>query len=338
MAQQRPKVLCLSYPEFTDKEYLDDFQTKFELHSLTSPDRAGLVPELAARVRKDGPFDAVIVRMGTIVFEPFDEEMFKPLIPHCKIIASASAGYNEFDVDWMTENGTWFCNSRNAVSECTADMAIFLIMAILKNASVAERSAKEGLWREKVTGISRSPRGMTLGIIGMGSIGKHLAKRAAAFNMKIKYYNRSRLSADVEAEYKATYCSTLGELLSSSDIISVNCPLNSATTGLIGKEAFDQMKDGVYFVNTARGRIVDEDALISALKSGKVKMAGLDVFSNEPTINPYFLESDQCIVQPHLGGYTDGAYQLSELECFENLKSWFATGVPISPVNKIEKR
>ncbi|KAM5444369.1 putative glyoxylate reductase [Microsporum ferrugineum] len=338
MACHKPKVLCLSYPEFTDKTYLDEFQTKFELHSLSSPARAGLVPELAARVSKDGPYDAVVVRMGTMVFEPFDEELFKPLVPHCKIIASASAGYNEFDVEWMSKNGIWFCNSRDAVSECTADMAIFLILAILKNASVAERSANEGLWRGKVLSVTKSPRGMTLGIIGMGSIGKHLARRASAFDMKIKYYNRNRLPADVEAQYNATYCQTLGELLSCSDIISVNCPLNGETTGLLGRDAFKQMKDGVYFVNTARGRIVDEEALVEALKSGKVKMAGLDVFPNEPAINPFFVESDQCIVQPHLGGYTDGAYRLSELECFENIKAWFATGVPISPVNRIEKR
>ncbi|KAK2879302.1 hypothetical protein FQN49_000998 [Arthroderma sp. PD_2] len=336
MAQQKPKVLCLSYPEFTDKAYLDDFQTKFELHYLTSPTRDGLIPELAARVGKDGPFDIAVIRMGTIAFEPFDEELLKPLIPHCKIIASASAGYNEFDVDWMTRNGIWFCNSRNAVSECTADMAMFLILAILKNASVTERLAKGGLWRGKDLAVAKSPRGMTLGIIGMGSIGKHLAKRAAAFNMKIKYYNRSRLPAEVEAGHNATYCSTLGDLLSTSDVISVNCPLNNATKGLLGQEEFNHMKDGVYFVNTARGRIVDEEALIDALKSGKVKMAGLDVFHNEPTINPFFMKSDRCIVQPHLGGYTDGAFQLSDLECFENIKAWHATGVPISPVNKIE--
>ncbi|OAX76959.1 hypothetical protein ACJ72_08747, partial [Emergomyces africanus] len=112
----------------------------------------------------------------------------------------------------------------------------------------------------------------------------HLARKALAFNLKIKYYNRTQLPADVEAQYSATYCATLDELLSTSDIISINCPLNAATTGLIGRKEFAKMKDGVYFINTARGKIVDEDALIDALKSGKVKMAGLDVFPNEPEI------------------------------------------------------
>lgn len=111
-----------------------------------------------------------------------------------------------------------------------------------------------------------------------------LAKKALAFNLKIRYYNRERLSLDIEAPYQATYCSTLDELLISSDIISINCPLTKETTGLMGRNEFAKMKDGAYFVNTARGPIVDEEALIGALESGKLRMAGLDVFVEEPKI------------------------------------------------------
>lgn len=112
------------------------------------------------------------MRMGTLPYEPFDEELFGALVPGCKVIASASAGYNEFDVDWMTRNGIWFCNTRNAVSEATADMTIFLILAVLKDTTRAERHAREGKWRG--TGIipTRDPRGLVLGIAGMGAIGK----------------------------------------------------------------------------------------------------------------------------------------------------------------------
>lgn len=109
--------------------------------------------------------------MGTLPFEPFDEELLGPLAPHCKIIASGSAGYNEFDVDWMTRSKIWFCNTRNAVSEATADMSMFLILAVLKNATVAERSAREGRWKDGLV-PTKDPRGLTLGIVGMGSIGK----------------------------------------------------------------------------------------------------------------------------------------------------------------------
>lgn len=102
--------------------------------------------------------------------------------------------------------------------------------------------------------------------------------------MKVVYHNRSRLAVDAEEQYNASFCLTLDELLASSDVISVNCPLNKETTNMLGREQFEKMKDGVYFVNTARGQIVDEEALVDALQSGKVKMAGLDAFSNEPDI------------------------------------------------------
>lgn len=109
--------------------------------------------------------------MGTRPFEDFDAELLSPLVPSCKIIVSASAGYNEFDVNWMSENGIVFCNTRDAVSECTADMATFLILAVLRDASRAEKSTRNGMWRNDHV-PTRSPSGLTLGILGMGSIGK----------------------------------------------------------------------------------------------------------------------------------------------------------------------
>lgn len=151
--------------------------------------------------------------------------------------------------------------------------------------------------------------------------------------MKIKYYNRRKLPHEVEQEYNATYCSSLHELLSQSDIVSLNCPLNEKTTGLISPAEFDAMKDGSFFVNTARGAIVNEAALKAALKSGKIARAGLDVLANEPNVDPWFLEQDNVIVQPHVGGLTDVAFQKAERECFENIRAFFKTGKANSPVN-----
>jgi lactate dehydrogenase-like 2-hydroxyacid dehydrogenase len=167
---------------------------------------------------------------------------------------------------------------------------------------------------------------------------QYLAKKAAVFNMKIKYYNRRQLSASEETQYGAKYCSTLHELLGASDVVSLNCPLNAATTGLIGAAEFAAMKDGVFLVNTARGGVIDEDAFIQALESGKVARAGLDVFVNEPSPNKYFLESDKVIVQPHLGGLTDIAFHKAEKECFENIRALFASGKPNSPVNEVSAK
>ena len=156
--------------------------------------------------------------------------------------------------------------------------------------------------------------------------------------MKVKYYKRTPLSSADEAKYGATYCQTLHELLAASDVVSINCPLDNNTTGLIGSAEFAAMKDGAFFVNTARGPIVDENALIAALESGKITRAGLDVFANEPTPNPWFLQSDKVIIQPHLGGLTDSAFQKAERECFENIRALFTTGKANSPVNVLKSK
>lgn len=156
--------------------------------------------------------------------------------------------------------------------------------------------------------------------------------------MKIKYYNRRQLSASDEEKYGATYCPTLHELLGSSDVVSLNCPLNDATTGLIGAAEFAAMKDGVFLVNTARGAVIDEKAFIDALESGKVARAGLDVFVNEPSPDQYFLKSDKVVIQPHLGGLTDAAFHKAEKECFENIRALYTTGKPNSPVMEIKAK
>ncbi|KAF4996305.1 hypothetical protein FGRMN_4556 [Fusarium graminum] len=277
------------------------------------------------------PYNGFIVRMGRPPYRPFDK-IFEHLAPHCKIIASAAAGYDDFGVDWLTQKGIWLCNSVDAVAEATADMAFFLVLAVVRDTYRGERSLREGNWRGPVV-PSRDPWGMTLGIIGMGAIGKCLARRALAFNMRIKYYNRTQLSAEDEAKYEATYCTSLHELLAQSDVVSINCPLTRETENLISTKEFSIMKDGAFIVNTARGAIIDEAALIEALESGKITRAGLDVFLNEPDLNEYFKTSDKVVIQPHVAGLTDLAFQRGEREAFENVKALFKTGSPISPVN-----
>ncbi|KAL1884449.1 hypothetical protein Plec18167_002037 [Paecilomyces lecythidis] len=350
----KPHVVSLGEPKHISAEYLAEFTKDFNFSFVPAAGRQEAIKLLPSFIEQNGPVDAFIIRMGTLDYEPFDQELLGPLVPHCRIIASASAGYNEFDVDWMTSQGIWFTNTVDGVAEATADMAMFLILAVLRNTTVAEKCARSGKWRG-VPGLvpARDPTGLTLGIVGMGAIGKvedsllssgvliranvtssiqYLARKAKVFNLKIVYYNRNRLPVDVEAQYDATYCASLHELLSKADIVSLSCPLNAHTTGLMGRAEFAAMKDGSFLVNTARGAIIDEPSLIEALESGKVARAGLDVFPEEPNINPYFLESDKVIIQPHLGGLTDVAFQKAERECFENIKALWWNGKPNSPV------
>ncbi|KAI3140947.1 hypothetical protein CBS147325_6238 [Penicillium roqueforti] len=331
---RKPRVVSLGEPAFVGSEYLTQFKTEFDYSVLPATNREEAQVLLPKDINENGPIDAFIVRMGTPPYEPLDQDFFRALAPGCKIITSASAGYNEFDVDWMTNQEIVFCNTVNAVAEATADMAIFLILAVLRNTTNAERSARSGMWRKGANLVPTcDPSGLTLGIVGMGAIGKYLAKKAAVFNMKIKYYNRHQLPASEEAAYGATYCQSLHELLRESDVVSLNCPLNAATTNLISEAEFSAMKDGVFLINTARGAVIDEKALIAGLESGKVQRAGLDVFVNEPSPNPYFLQSDKIVVQPHLGGLTEKAFQKAERECFENIRAFFKTGKANSPVN-----
>ncbi|TVY45479.1 putative 2-hydroxyacid dehydrogenase [Lachnellula occidentalis] len=330
---KRPRVVCLGTPKYAGAEYISQFSSEFDfevLDATTHAETASKLPELVAK----GPIDAFIIRMGTPPYEPFSPQLLGPLLPKCKIVTSASAGFNEFPVEWLAQNGALFCNSVDAVAEATADMALFLILAVLRNTSNAERSARAGTWKSAPGLVpARDPTGSTLGIVGMGSIGKYLAKKAAVFNLKIRYYNRTQLPQDQEARYNATYCPSLHELLGSSDIVSINCPLNAETTNLIGAAEFAAMRDGTFLVNTARGAVIDESEFKKALQSGKVARAGVDVLCNEPTIDPWFLEQDNVVVQPHLGGLTDVAFQKAERECFENIRAFFNTGKANSPVN-----
>jgi lactate dehydrogenase-like 2-hydroxyacid dehydrogenase len=171
MPERKPHVVCLGTPKYAGEDYLADFSKTFDFDILDASNREEATSRLPKLIERTGPVDAFIIRMGTPPYEPFD--FFSPLTPSCKIITSASAGYNEFDIDWMSKQGIMFCNSVDAVAEATADMAMFLILATLRNASNAEKSVKAGKWRTAAGLVpARDPAGLTLGIVGMGAIGK----------------------------------------------------------------------------------------------------------------------------------------------------------------------
>ncbi|OJD28643.1 glycerate-and formate-dehydrogenase [Diplodia corticola] len=332
----KPRVLFLGKPGFSGGG-IEKNQKHFDIEILDASTREELLAKIPHVVASHGPYQAVVCRLGTQPFEPFDAELLSPLLPSLKIVVSAQMGHNDFDVDWMTSQGIWFCNTRHATGEATADMALFLILAVLRDTSRAEKNFREGRWRQGLQ-LTRDPAGLTLGIVGMGSIGTCLARKASAFNLRIRYHSRNQLPAD-EVPAGASYCATLQELLQTSDIISLHCPLTPATTHLMGEAEFAMMKEKSYLVNTSRGPIVDDAALIGALESGKVVRAGLDVFGGEPTgVNPYFMHSDKVVVQPHMGGLTEGSFARAEEECFANIRSYFDSGRPLAPINEVRIR
>lgn len=167
----KPHVLCLGNPDYIPPSYLTSFQNDFTYAVLPATNRAETLSQLPTYIATHGPIDAFIIRMGTKPYEPIDAGFLSPLLPHCRIIASASAGYNEFDVKWMTEHGVLFCNTVDAVAEATADMGMWLVLSVVRNTSVAERNVRGGRWREGVW-PSGDVGGLKLGVVGMGAIGK----------------------------------------------------------------------------------------------------------------------------------------------------------------------
>lgn len=168
---KKPRVVSLGTPKYVGDDYLAKFKQDFDFSVLEAYNREDTQRLLPESIKKDGPIDAFIIRMGTPPYEPFDADLLSALSPGCKIIASASAGYNEFDVEWMAKQGIWFCNTVDAVAEATADMAILLILSVLKNTRAADMSVRAGTWRAEIS-PTQDPSGLTLGVVGLGAIGK----------------------------------------------------------------------------------------------------------------------------------------------------------------------
>ena len=196
--------------------------------------------------------------------------------------------------------------------------ALFLMLGALRRITIPFQNVRKGEWRGKNFALGHDPKNKILGILGMGGIGQAVAQRARAFGMKIQYHNRNQLPAS--EEQGAKYVS-FDDLMKTSDVISLNLALNPSTRHIIAKEQFDMMKDGVVIVNTARGPIIDEAALVHALNSGKVFSAGLDVFEEEPKIHPGLMKNENVVLLPHVGTSTWESQKDMELLVLENLRS-----------------
>ncbi|KAI4248776.1 MAG: hypothetical protein LQ352_005804 [Teloschistes flavicans] len=232
----------------------------------------------------------------------FDQELIDLLPQSLKFISHNGAGYDQIDAEACANRGIAVSNTPGAVNASTANTAIYLLLGALRRAHIPATALRQGQWRGSM-GLGHDPEGKMLGILGMGGIGSALAVRAAPFGLKMQYHNRNPV---VYASSNAVNVQYVGfeKLLRTSDIISIHLPLNSSTKGLIGRKEFRMMKDGVVIVNTARGKIMDEEALVEALDGGKVFAAGLDVYEKEPEVHPGLIRSDKVVLTPHVGTAT----------------------------------
>lgn len=240
--------------------------------------------------------------------------------PHLKTVANYAVGYNNIDVETASALGIPVSNTPGVLTETSADLAFALLMAASRRVVEADRFTRTGEWKGwgPLQFLGVDVHGATLGIIGLGRIGKALAKRAKGFDMVVKYWNRTKLSKEEEILLGLEYL-PMDELLQIADFVSLHVAYNQDTHHLISERELNGMKPNAILINTSRGPVLDEKALVTALREGKIGGAGLDVFENEPLIEAELVEMDQVVVVPHIGSATVATRTKMAMIAIDNL-------------------
>lgn len=295
MSQKKPVVIVSrKLPEAVETRMMELFNARLNADDVAM-DRAALI---AAVVDAD-----VLVPTVTDVI---DREIIASANPNMRLIANFGAGVDHIDLPAARERGITVTNTPGVLTDDTADMTMALILATPRRLAEGERCVRAGAWRgwTPTSMMGHRITGKRLGILGMGRIGQAVAHRARAFGLSIHYHNRGRLPREIEGELEATYWPELEQMLPRVDFLSVNCPLNQATRHILSADRLALLKPDSYVINTARGEIIDEEALASLLESGRLAGAGLDVYEDEPTINPRLLGLENVVLLPHMSSAT----------------------------------
>lgn len=269
-----------------------------------------------------------------LLTDTIDGEVMEAAGPGLRVIANYAVGYNNIDVEEATRRGIMVTNTPGVLTETTADLAWVLMMSIARRITEADRFVRSGKFRgwEPLLLLGTDIHGATLGLVGFGRIGQAMARRAWGFNMKVLYYDLVRAPFHVEREFGAVF-SSLSELLQTADFVSIHVPLTKETYHLIGEPELRMMKREAYLINTARGPIVDERALVRALKEGWIRGAALDVFEREPEVEPGLLELDNVVLAPHIGSASYATRTKMAVMAAENLVKALRGEVPPNLVN-----
>ena len=267
------------------------------------------------------------------VTEKIDAEFMDAAGSGLKIIANMAVGYDNIDVGAANERGIAVTNTPGVLDETTADTAFMLLLAAARRLGESERTLRAGNWEwwgpNLFVGVD--VWGKTLGVVGMGRIGQAVARRGRGFGMEIVYHNRSR-KEEAETELDARYAD-LDELLETADFVSIHTPLTEETTHLIGAGELDRMKPTAVLVNTSRGPVVDEEALADALADGRIFAAGLDVYEEEPKVNPKLLELENAVLAPHIGSGSRETRDGMAVLAAENIVAVLSGEGPKTPVD-----
>jgi len=260
--------------------------------------------------------------------EKFTADVIARLPNSVKAIANFSVGVDHVDLAAAAARGIIVTNTPDVLSDATAEIAILCMLGAARRAAEGERLVRTAHWKDWSPAfmVGSQITGKRVGIVGMGRVGQVVARRMRGFDMQVHYYNRRRL--DPAIEQGAIFHEALEEMLPVCDVLSLNCPATEATMGLLNAERIALLPDGAIVVNTARGALVDDDALIAALKSGKLHSAGLDVYNNEPEIDPRYRKLDNTFLLPHIGSATRETRDAMGYRAIDNLDAIFTGKQP----------
>ncbi|EJD08124.1 2-hydroxyacid dehydrogenase [Fomitiporia mediterranea MF3/22] len=254
----------------------------------------------------------------------FDAELINALPDSVAWIAHNGAGYDQIDVNACKAKGIVVSNTPGAVDDATATTALYLIISSLRQFAHAEQNIRAGRWKSGLS-PAHDPSSKTLSILGLGGIGIRLVELVRPFGMRILYHSRGpNPNAPNECEYFSE--ERLDEMLGQTDILSVHVPLRKETEGLVGEKVIRALKPGAVLVNTARGRVVDEEAMIRALEDGHLSAIGLDVYPDEPHVNPKLFTFPQATLLPHMGTETQESQRKMEVRALMNLRGYLTKG------------
>ena len=264
--------------------------------------------------------------------DKLDAETINQLPDSVKIISNFAVGFGNIDLEAAKKRGIAVTNTPDVLTDATAEIGVLLILGACRRASEGIEKAREGgwVWSADML-IGKQLTGTRLGILGMGRIGQKIAKIAKSLGMIIHYHNRSKLSE--EKEQGATYHDNLNDLMKVSDVLSVCCPASKETINLINKDTLELLPKGAVVTNVARGDIIEDEALIDALERRKVYAVGLDVYKNEPNLNPGYLKHKSAFILPHLGSATKETRTAMANLAIDNIDEFFKTGGCKNQVN-----
>jgi len=248
-----------------------------------------------------------------------------------RILGSNGVGFNHIDLEAARAAGLTVTNTPEVLTDCTADLALTLLLTVARRVGEGERHLRNGEWSgwRPTHMMGTSVTGKTLGLVGMGRIARAVAARAAhGFNMKIIFHDPFPPRTEDIADLNATQCSSLEDVFQQADFVSLHCPGGKDTYHLIGADAFKAMRPGAFLINTARGDVVDEAALVTALENGEIAGAGLDVFEKEPAVNAALLQMENVVLLPHLGSATEETRIAMGMRVVENIEAFFAGDTP----------